>query len=87
MKDIGDTLKTKLGDAATRVPTRSIPDLLLRLLAPFNAEIRPFARDLGYAKKTSNEKARRMLNWTPRDPNEAILAAAESMVRKGLIEA
>jgi len=41
--------------------------------------------DLDYAKKTSNEKARRVLGWTPRDPREAIASAAESMVAKGLV--
>lgn len=41
--------------------------------------------DLDYAKQTSNEKARRVLGWTPRDPHEAIAAAAESMVEKGLV--
>ena len=34
--------------------------------------------DLGYAKKTSNAMARRVLRWTPRDPHESVVAAAES---------
>jgi nucleoside-diphosphate-sugar epimerase len=43
------------------------------------------APDLGFSVKTSNEKARGVLGWTPRDPKDAIVAAAESMVAKGLI--
>jgi nucleoside-diphosphate-sugar epimerase len=42
------------------------------------------APDLGYSVKTSNDKARGVLRWTPRDPREAIVAAAESMLAKGL---
>jgi nucleoside-diphosphate-sugar epimerase len=79
--------KAALGDAARRVPTRAIPDFVLRIVALFNAELRPLVPDLGHAKKTSNEKARRMLDWTPRDPREAIVAAAKSMVDKGLLKA
>ena len=86
MKEIGATLKAELGEAARRVPTRSIPDLVLRIAARFNPQLRPFVPDLGYAKRTSNAKARRMLEWTPRDPHEAIVAAGMSMVGKGLIK-
>ena len=83
MKEIGAIIKAELGDAAKRVPTRSIPDFALRIAALFDAELRPSVLDLGYAKKTSNEKARALLGWTPRDPREAIVAAARSMARKG----
>jgi nucleoside-diphosphate-sugar epimerase len=86
MKEIGAIIKGALGDAARRVPTRSIPDAALRVMALFNAELRPFVPDLGYAKKTSNEKARRLLDWAPREPREAIVAAATSMVKRGLLK-
>jgi nucleoside-diphosphate-sugar epimerase len=80
MKEIGAIVKAALGDKAKRVPNRSIPNLVLRVVSLFNAELRPFIHDLGYAKKTSNEKARRLLDWRPRDAREAIVAAAKSMV-------
>jgi hypothetical protein len=54
--------------------------------AVFSAKFRPIVPDLDYAKKTSNEKARRVLGWMPRDPKDAIVAAAESMVRKNLVK-
>jgi nucleoside-diphosphate-sugar epimerase len=85
MKEIGAILKAELGDAARHVPTRSIPDLVLRLAGLFNAEIRQVVPDLGYARNSSNEKARRMLGWSPRTPRQAIVAAAASMVRGGLL--
>jgi nucleoside-diphosphate-sugar epimerase len=87
MKEIGAIIKAELGDAAKRVPTRSFPNLVLRIVALFNAELRSLVPDLGYAKKSSNEKAQAMLGWTPREPREAIVAAARSMVRKGLLKA
>jgi nucleoside-diphosphate-sugar epimerase len=80
MREIGALLKAELGPAASRVPTRNIPNLAVRAGARFNAEMREIAPDLGYARRTSNEKARRVLGWQPRDPKEAILAAARSLV-------
>ena len=59
---------------------------MLRIVALFNPEIRAFVPDLGYAKKTSNEKALKLLDWTPRNPREAVAAAAKSMVRKRLLK-
>lgn len=85
MTEIGATIRANLGAAAAKVPTRTVPNLAVRLGAVFRKEFRPFVPDLGYAKKTSNDKARRVLGWTPRDPKEAIVAAAESMVAKNLV--
>ncbi len=80
LKEIGAIIRAALGDAAKRVPTRALPDFVVRIVARFNAEMRPFVSDLGYAKKTSNDKARRVLGWTPREPREAIVAAATSLM-------
>ncbi|HTN64014.1 MAG TPA: hypothetical protein VL147_21075 [Devosia sp.] len=86
MKDIGAMLKADLGVVARHVPTRAMPDLVLRLVGLFNADLRPIVADLGYAKQTSNDKVRRVLKWTPRAPRDAILTAGQSMVRKGLLK-
>lgn len=85
LREIGAIIKAELGAAAGRVPTRTIPSFVLRVAALFNAELRAITPDLGYAKRTSNAKAHRLLGWTPRDPREAIVAAARSMVEKALL--
>ena len=86
LKEIGAIIRAALGKKAARVPTRVLPDLVVRLMALFRPELRSFVPDLGYAKKTSNEKARQMLGWRPRDPREAIVAAAHTMVAQGLVD-
>lgn len=86
MKEIGAILRTALGEAASRVPTRTLPDAVVRIAALFSPELRSIAPDLGYVKKMSNAKARQMLGWTPRDPHDAIIAAAQSLVRKNIAE-
>ncbi|MFT4166877.1 MAG: aldehyde reductase [Microlunatus sp.] len=84
LREIGSVLRAHLGAVATKVPTRRIPDFVVRLGALFSDELRSVAPDLGYARRTSNEKARGVLDWHPRSPEEAIVAAGQSMVAKGL---
>ena len=86
MKTIGAMIKAELGEAADRVPSRSMPSLVVRFAARFRKELRPFVRDLGYAKQTSNEKARQLLGWNPRAPGIAVVDAARSMLNRGIID-
>jgi nucleoside-diphosphate-sugar epimerase len=86
MKEIGAILRERMGDAAERVPTRSIPNIVVRLGSLFSPELRQTAPDLGYARKASSDKALRVLGWTARTPAEAIAAAGTSMVAKGLVK-
>jgi nucleoside-diphosphate-sugar epimerase len=86
LSEIGRTLKTALGESAKRVPSRVIPNSLVRIGARSNPQLRATVPDLDYKKQLSNEKARRMLGWTPRDSKDAIIAAGKSMVAKGLVK-
>ncbi|MFC4063437.1 NAD-dependent epimerase/dehydratase family protein [Actinoplanes subglobosus] len=85
MKEIGAVLRAHLGSAASKVPTRSIPNLVVRLGALVNPSMRAFAGELGYVKQISNAKARRVLSWEPRPSAEAIVAAGESLVAQTTI--
>ncbi len=80
MRQIGAVLRAHLGVAAKRVPTRSLPDLVVRLGALVSPELRSIVPELGYAKKTSNAKAVRLLGWRPRPAEEAIVASGRSLI-------
>jgi hypothetical protein len=79
-------LRERLGPAGAKAPKRELPDLLIRLLAIFNPLAREAVPRLGIKARASNEKARRVLRWTPRSNEEAIVASAESLIRLGLVE-
>jgi nucleoside-diphosphate-sugar epimerase len=85
MAQIGGILKAALGGSATKVPTRRLPNVVIRLGSIFRPEFRGAVADLGYKKQMSNAKARRVLGWQPHDEKDAIVSAGESMVRKGLV--
>jgi nucleoside-diphosphate-sugar epimerase len=86
MLDIAKVLKRHMGAAAKRVPTRQLPDWLLRITAVLNPAARQILSELGKQKNGTSEKAMRQLGWAPRSSQEAIVASAESLVRLGLLK-
>jgi nucleoside-diphosphate-sugar epimerase len=86
MIDIAKLLKARLGAAAKRVPTRKLPDFLLRLAALRDPAVKLVIPELGFVKSSSNGKAKRLLGWKPRSNEESILATAESLVQLGLLK-
>lgn len=84
--EIARIVKARLGKAANRVPTRQLPDWMVRIAAIFDPMVRQVVPELGKRKNGSNSKARRMLGWTPISTEDAIAATAESLVRLGLID-
>jgi len=85
IRDIAKVLKDRLGEAARKVPTRQLPNWLVRLAALRDPAVKQILPELGKQKNGSNEKARRTLGWTPRPNEEAIVATAESLLRFGLL--
>jgi nucleoside-diphosphate-sugar epimerase len=86
MAEIAKVLKSYMGSAAKRVPTRQVPDWLVRLASRRDPAIKLILPELGKVKNATNEKARRVLGWEPRAKEDAIVAAAESLVRLGLLK-
>jgi nucleoside-diphosphate-sugar epimerase len=86
VREIAAVLKTRLGPAARRVPTRQLPDFLVRMVAVLVPQVRQILPELGKAKNATGEKARRLLGWSPRSREDAIAATGESLLRLGLLK-
>ncbi len=84
--EIAKVLKSRMGAAAKRVPTRQLPNWLVRLAALRDPAVKQILPELGKRKNATNEKARRLLSWAPRSNEESIVATAESLVRLGLLK-
>ncbi|HEY4927489.1 MAG TPA: aldehyde reductase [Roseiarcus sp.] len=84
--EIAKVLKARMGEAARRVPTRQLPNWLVRLVALRDAAAQQITPELGKMKNGTSEKARRMLGWAPRSREEAIVASAESLMKLGLLK-
>src|SRR5580698_6885278 len=86
IQEIAKILKARMGAAAKRVPTRELPDWLVRLAAVRDRAVQQILPELGKRKNATNEKAKRVLGWAPRSNEESIVATAESLVRLGLLK-
>lgn len=78
-------LKSRLAPAAEKVLTRQLPNILVRLAALRDPAIRQIVPELGKWKNATSEKAKRLLGWSPRSSEEALVATAESLLRLGLL--
>ncbi|MGD0189680.1 MAG: aldehyde reductase [Rhizomicrobium sp.] len=86
MLDVAKVLKRRMGVAAKKVPTRELPNWLVRIAALRDPAIRLLVPQLGKIRGATGAKAIRMLAWSPRSNEEAIVATAESLVRLKLVK-
>lgn len=86
-KEIAMILKEGLPAQESKgVPTRMLPNFLLKLAALFDKSIGTIIPELGIVRPTSNAKAKRELAWQPRGAKEAILSSAESLKKTGRVK-
>jgi nucleoside-diphosphate-sugar epimerase len=83
---IAHILKDGVGIAARKVPTRPLPNWLMRVVALLDPAVKQVLPELGKHRNATNEKARRLLGWAPRSPREAVLATARSLLELGLLK-
>lgn len=85
-RDIALVLKSRIGAAARRVPTRELPDWVVRIASLFDPAVKQILPELGKRKNATSEKATRLLGWSPRSREDSIVAAAESLLQLGLLK-
>jgi nucleoside-diphosphate-sugar epimerase len=86
IREIALALRERMGSAARRVPTRELPDWLVRIAGLFDPAVRNTLGELGHRKRMTGAKARRVLGWAPRSSEDAVAASAESLIRLGLVK-
>ena len=85
MLDVARVLRERLGAAAHKVPTRELPNWLVRFAARFDRKLRPLVPLLDSTRRATSARAQRLLGWTPRSPEDALVATAESLIRFGVV--
>jgi len=86
MLEIAKVLKSRMGAAGKKVPTRELPNWMVRLAALRDPAIKVIISELGKKRNATNEKAVRLLGWAPRSNEDSIVASAESLMRLGLLK-
>jgi nucleoside-diphosphate-sugar epimerase len=80
MAEVAAVLRRELGADAAKVPTRGVPDLLVRAMALFDPGIRSITNQLGKKLTYSSETARTELGWSPRPIEQTIAETGRSIV-------
>jgi len=86
MAEVAEILRKRLGPAASKVPSRTAPDLLVRAIALFDGAVRSFTGSLGRRTDYDTSKARERLGWSPRPIAETIAETAESLVDHRVVD-
>jgi dihydroflavonol-4-reductase len=87
MIEVAGVLRAALGLQAARVPTRTLPDWVMRLAAPFSAVARAVSGELGAVRHHDASHARQRLGWQTRAEEDSILDCARSLLEQGLVRA
>jgi dihydroflavonol-4-reductase len=86
IKEMVDTLHKSYAERGYKIPTTQFPVFFVRILALFDKKIALLAPELNWDYELSNEKSKRILKWSPRPAEEAILSMAESLIEQGFVE-
>jgi len=85
-KEISEILRKEyLQRGYKKIPHIQFPSFLVRLLALFDKKIALVAHDLDWDYDLADEKIKRVLKWSPRSKEEAILSMAESLIEQGFV--
>jgi len=86
MIDIARILKERLGTQARLVPTRRLPDFLVRFSALFDPVVRQVVGELGKVRNMDASHARKVLGWRTRPPEDSIFDTARSLLDLGIVK-
>jgi dihydroflavonol-4-reductase len=84
--DIANVLRGGLGDQAAKVPTRVLPNWVVRVVALFAPPIRAFLPELGNIRTIDPSHARDVLGWVARPAEETLIDAARSLIDQGIVK-
>ena len=85
LPDIAQLLKADKNLPVDKVPSKVLPNWLVRVTSWFKPELKQIVPQLGIVKTLSNAKAKSLLNWNPHPKETTIIETAESLVKFKLV--
>lgn len=85
LRDFADVLREAFPSHASKIPTRALPDFLVRFLAIFNGDMKTIATELGRRRFSSSDKVRKLLGRELIPGDDAIRASAETLIQYGAV--
>ena len=85
LREIADVLRAELGPQARKVPTRNVPDWLVRLAARINPVARAVVGELGSVRHLDASHAQARLGWATRPVEHSIVDTARCLLDLGIV--
>ena len=85
LKDQSDLLIELLPEFKKKLPKGIAPNWLIKIMALFMPPLKSVTSEIGKNRELDSSRARNLLGWHPRPAAEALRAAAESVVKFGLV--
>jgi dihydroflavonol-4-reductase len=69
-----------------KIPSRKLPNFMVRILSLFDPTLKPVLLDLGTERKMNHSKSVNELGWKPIKPEEAVLSSAASILQLAIVK-
>jgi dihydroflavonol-4-reductase len=86
MIEVAAILRDNLGREARRVPTRRMPDWMLKAMALVRPELKQLVGELGNVRGGDSRHAQESLGWTMRSAEDSIVDTARSLIERGIVK-
>jgi dihydroflavonol-4-reductase len=80
LSEVAEILHDRLGPRARKVPRRTLPDPIARVISLFDPSLRSVIGELGQKVTYSSEKAHRLFGWSPSPIEQTIVETAQSLM-------
>jgi len=78
--EMANAIKKRFPKEASKVPTKVLPNVMMKIAALVGQFPKQGVRDLGRYWQGNNTQARTLLGWNPRSAEDAVIATAESLI-------
>ncbi|AUW57172.1 epimerase [Sphingobium sp. SCG-1] len=85
LADVAKILRSELGETAKKVPTKQMPDFMLRIVALFQRPMRFVVPTIGRRHDFTSAKAQTILGWKPRPVAVTLVDSARSAIAVGAV--
>ena len=85
MGELADILRTRFPDRAAKIPTRKLPDFVLKIVALFDTDLKEVTPSLGKRKSVTSAKAERVLGWKQHKVEDTVVDCANSLIAEGAV--
>jgi nucleoside-diphosphate-sugar epimerase len=85
LTEIAAVLRDRLPGQSRKVPTRRMPNWIMRIVALFDPVVRQMIGELGKTRRAEPTHAMQKLGWAPRPVADSIVDTAKSMIALGVV--